>query len=107
MSNRKELVQKVKESNIETPKPPHMMKSVDLEKLLTQESKPKGKRGRPVDPTSERQKYLAELKRRRENGELHKGKTGRPVDPTSERQKYLAKKAQGLIKRGRPAKAKA
>jgi hypothetical protein len=60
--------------------------------------------GRPVNPNSERQKRLAEMAKKRENGEL---KRGRPVVADSERQKRLAermaKQAAGVeIKRGRP-----
>jgi hypothetical protein len=62
--------------------------------------------GRPVDPSSERQKRLAELEAKRSNGELRRG---RPVNGTSERQKRLAEMADraaangGTVKRGRPA----
>jgi hypothetical protein len=61
--------------------------------------------GRPVNPNSERQKRLAELEAKRNNGEL---KRGRPVNGTSVRQARLAELAAkaemngGSVKRGRP-----
>lgn len=61
--------------------------------------------GRPVNPNSERQKRLAELEAKRNNGEL---KRGRPVNGTSARQARLAELAAkaemngGSVKRGRP-----
>ena len=62
------------------------------------------KRGRPVNPTSERQKRLKELEAKRKKGLL---KRGRPVDSNSERQKRLkeleAKRKNGTLKRGRPS----
>jgi hypothetical protein len=67
------------------------------------------KRGRPVNGTSERQKRLAELaaKAEQNGGSI---KRGRPVNGTSERQKRLAeleaKRANGELKRGRPAMIK-
>ena len=65
------------------------------------------KAGRPVNPISARQKRLAELEAKRQNGEL---KRGRPVDSTSARQKRIeeleAKRQNGELKRGRPAKSK-
>ena len=42
MSNRTELIAKVKEQNIQTERPPHMMKTEDLEKLF---NKPTAKEG--------------------------------------------------------------
>jgi len=105
MSNRKKLIAKVKELNLKTSRPPHMVKTEELEQVLSNvKSQKSGKRGRPINPKSERQKYLDYIEERRKKGLLHKGKTGRPVDPTSERQKYFAKKEAGLIKRGRPPK---
>ena len=92
--------------------------------------------GRPVNPNSVRQKRLAELEAKRQNGEVKLGgpvnvmserqfrlKTqainkalglgqGRPVNPNSARQKRLAEQAAkaeangGSVKRGRPAKMK-
>lgn len=67
------------------------------------------KRGRPVDTSSARQVRLNELEEKRANGEL---KRGRPVSSESARQVRLAElkaKAEangGVVKRGRPAKAK-
>lgn len=66
------------------------------------------KRGRPVIGNSARQLRLAELAEKREKGEL---KRGRPVKHDSERQKKLADKAAKLasgvvIKRGRPVMPK-
>lgn len=64
------------------------------------------KRGRPVNGDSERQKRLAELaaKAEQNGGSI---KRGRPVNGASERQKRLAeleaKRANGELKRGRPA----
>ena len=55
------------------------------------------RRGRPVNPTSERQKRLALMAERRANGEV---KRGRPVNPNSARQLKL--QSQGTGKRGRP-----
>ena len=83
----------------------HSMKSVVLEEMLANMSKPEttGKRGRPVDTSSARQVRLAELEAKRANGEL---KRGRPVDAGSVRQVRLneleAKRANGELKRGRP-----
>jgi hypothetical protein len=82
----------------------HSMKSVVLEEMLANMSKPEttGKRGRPVDTSSVRQIRLAEMEAKRANGEL---KRGRPVDESSERQTRLkiqaANKALG-IGQGRP-----
>jgi len=65
--------------------------------------------GRPVNPSSERQKRLAELaaKAEQNGGSV---KRGRPVNGASERQKRLAeleaKRANGELKRGRPAMIK-
>ena len=110
MSERRELIAKVKELNLKTSRPPHMVKTEELKEVLSNVKPPQekktSKRGRPVNPKSERQKYLDYIERRRKEGLLHKGKTGRKVDPTSERQQYLAKKEAGLIKRGRPPKVK-
>ena len=55
------------------------------------------RRGRPVNPDSDRQKRLALMAERRANGEV---KRGRPVNPDSARQLKL--KSQGTGKRGRP-----
>jgi hypothetical protein len=65
------------------------------------------KRGRPVgsgvNPESKRQRRLAELNAKRENGEV---KRGRPVDSESKRQLRIAeleaKRATGELRRGRP-----
>ncbi len=65
--------------------------------------------GRPVNPTSERQKRLAAIAERKASGaEI---KRGRPVVADSDRQKRLAEQAEraaangGTAKRGRPVKA--
>jgi len=65
--------------------------------------------GRPVNPTSERQKRLAAIAERKASGaEI---KRGRPVVADSVRQQRLADQAQraaangGTAKRGRPVKA--
>jgi len=95
---RKEIIEAVKNANIITERPVHMMKSIELIQLLkwkrVEERNTKGikmvKPGRPVDPNSVRQKRLADLEARRSEGRLHEGKTGRPVDPNSVRQKRLA-----------------
>jgi hypothetical protein len=116
----------------------HSMKSVVLEEMLANMSKPEttGKRGRPVDTSSVRQKRLAELEAKRANGELKRGRPvdmssprqirlaiqaenkangigqGRPVNADSARQKRLAELAAkaeangGVVKRGRPAQIK-
>ena len=91
-------------------------------------------KGRPVNPNSVRQLRLKELEAKKAAGTLVKGrpvnesserqlrlkmqalnkalgiKQGRPVDKNSARQQRLAeleaKKVDGVIKRGRPAKAK-
>ena len=55
------------------------------------------RRGRPVNPDSDRQKRLALMAERREAGEL---KRGRPMNPNSARQLKLQSKGTG--KRGRP-----
>jgi hypothetical protein len=101
---RNELVVAAKAAGIEKA---HSMKSVVLEEMLVGMSKSEttGKRGRPVDTSSVRQKRLAELEAKRANGEL---KRGRPVDPSSPRQVRLAiqaaNKANG-IGQGRPVNA--
>jgi hypothetical protein len=101
--NRKELIEKVIELGL-TDKNPHTLKTVVLEELVANASaKPKGiKTGRPVDPTSARQKRIAELEAKRAAGEL---KRGRPVETKSARQIRLAeleaKREAGILKRGR------
>lgn len=60
--------------------------------------------GRPVDPSSERQKRLAEYDEKREQGLLHRG---RPADPNSPSHQAKAvreaKRASGVdLHRGRP-----
>lgn len=99
--NRKELVAKAKEMGFEGN--PNKEKSVVLEAFIASASKPKGiKTGRKIDPTSARQKRLAELEAKREAGEL---KRGRPVNEESARQKRIAeleaKREAGELKRGR------
>ena len=80
------------------------MKSVVLEEMLAGiEVKKTGKRGRPVNENSVRQKRLAELEEKRNNGEL---KRGRPINSESNRQVRLAelelKRVNGELKKGRP-----
>ena len=60
-----------------------------------------GQRGRPADPNSAWNKRQAELKAKRETGEL---KLGRAINPTSARQKRLALK--GTLPLGRPKAVK-
>lgn len=60
--------------------------------------------GRPVDPSSERQKRLAEYDIKREQGLLHRG---RPIDPESPshqaKAEREAKRLEGIeLRRGRP-----
>ena len=55
------------------------------------------RRGRPVNPDSDRQKRLALMVERREAGEVNRG---RPMNPNSARQLKLQSK--GTDKRGRP-----
>ena len=66
---RNELVVAAKAAGIEKA---HSMKSVVLEEMLSNMSKPEstGKRGRPVDENSVRQLRLNELEAKRANGEL-------------------------------------
>lgn len=72
--------------------------SAELKSINVQFSN-KAQLGRPVDPTSARQKRLATAPGK---------KTGRPVDPTSARQLRLLEQATrkalngGAVKRGRP-----
>lgn len=109
--NYKELVALAKENGVEKA---HQTKGAvltakleEMGLLLNGEpvSKSEG-RGRPVDPTSERQVRLAAMEARAEaNGGVIP--LGRAIDPTSERQKRLAQqkaKAEangGVLKRGR------
>ena len=82
-------------------------KSADLETALANMGKAKvggsGKKGRPVDPNSKRQVKASQPKT---------GKRGRPAVEGSARQKREAEKAAraaengGVVKKGRPAKAK-
>ena len=83
--NRNELVKAALEAGITKA---NTMKSVVLEEMLAGMNKQEttGKRGRPVNVNSERQKRLAELEMKRANGEL---KRGRPVNVHSERQLRL------------------
>ena len=57
-------------------------------------SAPGKKTGRPVNPNSARQQRLAELEAKRSNGELRRG---RPVNPNSARQIALREAAAKLI----------
>lgn len=75
--------------------------SMRQKRLAERAAKGEVKRGRPVSSTSVRQARIAELAAKREAGELKKG---RPTNSESERQKRLAKRANGEVKRGRPAK---
>ena len=100
--NRNELVKAALEAGITKA---NTMKSVVLEEMLAGMNKQEttGKRGRPVNVNSERQKRLAELEMKRANGEL---KRGRPVNVHSEHQLRLLdleiKRVKGELKRGRP-----
>lgn len=100
--NRNELVKAALEAGITKA---NTMKSVVLEEMLAGMNKQEttGKRGRPVNVNSERQKRLAELEMKRANGEL---KRGRPVNENSERQLRLleleTKRLTGELRRGRP-----
>ena len=73
-----------------------------VEVVVTEITKQKG---RPVNPTSNRQVRLMELEAKRQNGELKKG---RPVNTNSARQKRfeeLKAKAEangGVVPKGRP-----
>jgi hypothetical protein len=67
-----------------------------VEQVITVATEAK-RRGRPVNPTSERQQRLALMAERREAGEV---KRGRPMNPNSARQLKLQSKGTG--KRGRP-----
>jgi hypothetical protein len=130
---RKELVAKAVAAGITKA---HSMKSVVLEEMLKELETPKtGKRGRPVNEDSVRQKRLKELETKRVNGELKRGrpvnedsvrqkrlteietkrlngelKLGRAINPDSARQKRLAemelKRANGELRRGRPKMVK-
>ena len=61
-------------------------------------SAPGVKTGRPVNPNSARQQRLAELEAKRSNGTLRRG---RPVNPNSARQKALAEAiAKAIAKQG-------
>jgi len=66
-------------------------------KSLNVEFSNKAQLGRPVDPSSARQKRLASAPGK---------KTGRPVNPNSARQQRLAeleaKRSNGTLRRGRP-----
>jgi len=100
--NRNELVKAALEAGITKA---NTMKSVVLEEMLAGMNKQEttGKRGRPVNVNSERQKRLSELELKRANGEL---KRGRPVNENSERQLRLleleTKRLTGELRRGRP-----
>jgi hypothetical protein len=103
---RQELVQKAKEMGVA--KPQNMKTSV-LEELINtqpQQTTDTPKRGRKVNPSSSRQKRLAELEVRKQNGLL---KRGRPINSSSQRQVRLkdieARKANGTFRRGRPSKS--
>lgn len=107
--NRTELIALAKENGV---KKAHQTKTTVLEEMLTEMGVIGNKverRGRPVNPDSERQKRLAQFAAKAEanNGVVPRG---RPVDPTSPRQIRLAeleaKKAAngGVIPRGRPKK---
>ena len=84
-------------------------RQVRLAELEAKRTNGELKRGRPVDTSSVRQVRLNELEAKRAHGEL---KRGRPVSSESARQVRLAElqaRAEangGVVKRGRPAKAK-
>ena len=67
---RNEVLELCKENGVEVVKGQKtselMLKLRDMGVILV-------KRGRPVDPTSERQKRLKELEMKRQNGELKRG----------------------------------
>ena len=89
---------------------PNSERQKRLAELEAKRSNGELRRGRPVNGTSARQARLAELAARAEaNGGVVK--RGRPVNGESARQKRLAeldaKRANGELKRGRPAMVKA
>ena len=130
--NRKELINLAKENGVAKA---HQTKTVTLEEILT-EMGVIGyveKRGRPVNPNSERQIRLKMLEEKRANGTCKRGRPvdsnsvrqmelnrkefnrengvelrGRKVDPNSARQIRLKemeeKRANGTLRRGRPKK---
>ena len=129
--NRVEIIARVKELGLATPKPAHQCKTELLEALLAETHGVSVKqKGRPVNASSNRQLRLQELEARRATGEL---KRGRPVVEDSNRQIRLslmgtlplgrkpnpesaaykrkmeleARRAAGTLKRGRPAAPKA
>jgi hypothetical protein len=100
--------------NIETttlgrPVNPNSVRQQRLAELEAKRNNGELKRGRPVNGTSVRQARLAELAAKAEanGGSI---KRGRPVNGMSVRQKRLAeleaKRANGELKRGRPAMVK-
>lgn len=105
---RTELISKIKELNIQTPRPAHQMKTVDLEEILKSsniESSRTENRGRKINPNSARQQRLMLKQSLLESGV--EVKRGRKVDESSARQQrlnqWLQKKELGIeIKRGRP-----
>jgi hypothetical protein len=128
--NRIEIITKVKELGLVTPKPAHQCKTELLEALLAETHGVSVRKGRPVNASSNRQIRLQELEARRSSGELRRG---RPVVEDSNRQIRLslmgtlplgrkpnpesaaykrkmeleARRAAGTLKRGRPAAPKA
>jgi hypothetical protein len=128
--NRIEIIARVKELGLVTPKPAHQCKTELLEALLAETHGVSIKKGRPVNASSNRQLRLQELEARRSSGELRRG---RPVVEDSNRQIRLslmgtlplgrkpkpesaayirkveleARRAAGTLKRGRPAAPKA
>ena len=100
--NRKELISLAKENGVVKA---HQTNTVVLEEILTEMGvigNKVEKRGRPVNPNSERQKRLKMLEEKRANGTCQRG---RPVDPNSVRQMELNRKEfnreNGIELRGR------
>lgn len=91
------------------PVDPNSARQIRIAELEAKRVNGELKRGRPVKADSARQMRLVELETKRANGELKKG---RPVDGESARQKRIAELAAkaeangGVVKKGRPAKAK-
>lgn len=128
--NRNEIIARVKELGLVTPKPAHQCKTELLEALLAETHGVSVRKGRPVNTSSVRQLRLKQLEEKRAAGEL---KRGRPVVENSDRQIRLslmgtlplgrkpnpesiaykrkmeleARRAAGTLKRGRPAAPKA
>ncbi len=128
--NRVEIIARVKELGLVTPKPAHQCKTELLEALLAETHGVSVRKGRPVNASSNRQLRLQELEARRAAGELRRGRPvvedsnrqirlslmgtlplGRKPNPESAAYKRImdleARRAAGTLKRGRPAAPKA